>query len=238
MNNKTTTNAGTYLKGLIEQAGITQKELAQMLGVHKNTFCNWCNGKYKIKTEYITKLIEFFNSNPNVTDFNPVILMEAEEQKPFVDNEKLNCLKQQIVELKRKNARLEKRNAVLEELKLNQDELDEREEELIAWEKELDKEEKAYKKLVLAANLTVNRHYIHTQLNLSRDIENALKSPPFIKKFETVFELNKEEKFNKFKTAIATLVKSGVSEIIAQKVKELCEIEIAKIEKEAEETEE
>lgn len=123
MNNKTTTNAGTYLKGLIEQAGITQKELAQMLGVHKNTFCNWCNGKYKIKTEYITKLIEFFNSNPNVTDFNPVILMEAEEQKPFVDNEKLNCLKQQIVELKRKNARLEKRNAVLEELKLNQDEL-------------------------------------------------------------------------------------------------------------------
>lgn len=144
MGKNDTVLVGEYLKDLIKQAGTTQKEIAEMLGVHENTVCNWCKGKYKIKSECVGKLIDYFNKNKYVIGFNPAVLMGVDIPTAFIDNETLNNLKQEnqvlkeeIEHLKFEKIRLRKEIDKLYKLKLREKDLDEQEKDLKSREKDL-----------------------------------------------------------------------------------------------------
>lgn len=176
---------GERLKDLIDQAGITQKEIAEMLGVHENTVCNWCKGKYKIKSECVGKLIDYFNKNKNVTNFNPFDLMGVDIPTAFVDNETLNNLKQEnqalkeeIEHLKFEKIRLRKEIDKLYKLKLREKDLDEQEKDLKSREKDLADARENYRKeekrRLLTSTKFWNGSYVIEVLLKSGDISNII----------------------------------------------------------------
>lgn len=54
------------LKEARKSAGLTQKEVATVVGVNQNTYSYWENGKTKIDSESLAKLSELFGVT---TDF-------------------------------------------------------------------------------------------------------------------------------------------------------------------------
>ena len=54
------------LKEARKSAGLTQKEVAAVVGVNQNTYSYWENGKTKIDSESLAKLSELFGVT---TDF-------------------------------------------------------------------------------------------------------------------------------------------------------------------------
>lgn len=238
---------GEYLKDLIKQAGTTQKEIAKILGVHENTVCNWCKGKYKIKSKYVGKLIDYFNKNIYVTNFNPAVLMGVDIPTAFIDNETLNNLKQKNQELRAKISRLEEKlegSLSEEELEEWEDSLFDMQDKLKKREKKLKKKERTYKKRVQSIVVKFNKNSYEKNFNLSVDIENALRAPKFLKKYGEIFNIT-EDNFKNFKNDIVQGVKKNIIKAIATKLKELYDEEIARAEEEidrmyqkAEETEE
>ncbi|WP_153396762.1 helix-turn-helix transcriptional regulator [Chryseobacterium vaccae] len=52
---------GTNLKRLRSKTKFSQQEIADMLGLDRNTYTNWENETTDIKSQYIPKLAEIFN---------------------------------------------------------------------------------------------------------------------------------------------------------------------------------
>ncbi|WP_449400104.1 helix-turn-helix domain-containing protein [Chryseobacterium wanjuense] len=52
---------GTNLKKLRSKTKLSQQEIADMLGLDRNTYTNWENEATDIKSQYIPKLAEIFN---------------------------------------------------------------------------------------------------------------------------------------------------------------------------------
>lgn len=53
------------LKEARKSAGLTQKEVAAVVGVNQNTYSYWENGKTKIDSESLAKLSELFGVTTN-----------------------------------------------------------------------------------------------------------------------------------------------------------------------------
>ena len=67
------------LKEARKSAGLTQKEVATVVGVNQNTYSYWENGKTKIDSESLAKLSELFGVT---TDF----LLDKAPCKPTIDS--------------------------------------------------------------------------------------------------------------------------------------------------------
>lgn len=52
---------GTNLKRLRSKTKLSQQEIADMLGLDRNTYTNWENEATDVKSQYIPKLAEIFN---------------------------------------------------------------------------------------------------------------------------------------------------------------------------------
>ena len=56
---------GERVRKLRDQRNLSQKQLADRLGVKKQTVSNWENGNAMPSMDMFIKLIEFFNTTPN-----------------------------------------------------------------------------------------------------------------------------------------------------------------------------
>lgn len=216
---------GEYLKDLIKQARTTQKEIAKMLGVHENTVCNWCKGKYKIKSKYVGKLIDYFNKNKYVTNFNPAVLMGVDIPTAFVDNETLNNLKQEnqalkekIEQLKSEKFGLRKEIDKLYKLKLSKKDLDEKKKDLESREKDLADARENYrkeenKKLLTSTKFWNGKHVIKELLEFG-EISNIIDEL-----------LIKSEKYD----VVSYEYKKEIAEIAAKKLAKLIREEYVRI---------
>jgi transcriptional regulator with XRE-family HTH domain len=73
-----TMGVGTNLKRLRSKTKLSQQEIADMLGLDRNTYTNWENETTDIKSSYIPKLAEIFNVK--IQD------LFEDRQKPAVSN--------------------------------------------------------------------------------------------------------------------------------------------------------
>lgn len=71
-------NLKTKLKHKLLDLGITQKQLADKMGVHKQVLANWLNGKRNPKRENVKKLAEILDL--------PISFFYEEGQKNFENN--------------------------------------------------------------------------------------------------------------------------------------------------------
>lgn len=53
------------LKILRKQKGLTQKEIAKLIGVYQGSYANWENGKREPKLEIIVQLAKILDTTPN-----------------------------------------------------------------------------------------------------------------------------------------------------------------------------
>ncbi len=58
-------SVGNNIRRLRTRAKKSQQEIADLLGVERNTYANWENEQTDIKSEYIPKLSEIFNVEIN-----------------------------------------------------------------------------------------------------------------------------------------------------------------------------
>ena len=58
-------SVGNNIRKLRTRAKKSQQEIADLLGVERNTYANWENEQTDIKSEYIPKLSEIFNVEIN-----------------------------------------------------------------------------------------------------------------------------------------------------------------------------
>lgn len=72
-------NLQTKLKHRLLDLGITQKQLADKLGVHKQVLANWLNGSRNPKRENVKKLAE-------ILDLPISFFYEDDGQKNFIEN--------------------------------------------------------------------------------------------------------------------------------------------------------
>ncbi|WP_048509211.1 helix-turn-helix domain-containing protein [Chryseobacterium sp. FH2] len=70
---------GTNLKKLRNKTKLSQQEIADMLGLDRNTYTNWENEVTDIKSQYIPKLAEIFQVS--ILD-----LFDGAQKNQFVNN--------------------------------------------------------------------------------------------------------------------------------------------------------
>ncbi|WP_294209509.1 helix-turn-helix transcriptional regulator [uncultured Chryseobacterium sp.] len=70
---------GTNLKKLRSKTKLSQQEIADMLGLDRNTYTNWENETTDIKSQYIPKLAEIF-------EVSILDLFQEGQRNQFVNN--------------------------------------------------------------------------------------------------------------------------------------------------------
>jgi len=70
---------GTNLKKLRSKTKLSQQEIADMLGLDRNTYTNWENETTDIKSQYIPKLAEIF-------EVSILDLFQEGQKNQFVNN--------------------------------------------------------------------------------------------------------------------------------------------------------
>lgn len=134
---------GGVLKHLLEESNITQKQMAQDLGLSKTSVNTWAKGNKQPQFIQLREIILYFLKNKNLTNFYPIDLLVPDSKVKSSDTEiEIAKLKSQLSseynKYKNKNEKIEKQL-------MSEDELDREWEELEKEQGKLKLKEETYK---------------------------------------------------------------------------------------------
>ena len=137
---------GGELKHLLEESHITQKQMAQDLGLSKTSVNTWAKGNKQPQFIQLREIILYFLKNKNLTNFYPIDLLVPDFNVKGSDTEiEIAKLKSQLNseynKYKNKNEKIEKQQISEEALEKEWDELEQE-------RKVLEKEKKSYYKKI------------------------------------------------------------------------------------------